>query len=129
MSSDNLEALAIFTAIGSNIVGYTDISATNPTRLASEIAEEVANFFEGERLNSKIHMVINDTIHDLIGEFADFDDFKETYKISKEITPGSVKIREVQKMLNREFWIKIQDVIEIDDVELGIMIYNNIVKL
>jgi hypothetical protein len=65
----------------------------------------------------------------LIGEFADYDDFKETYKISKEIAPSSVKIREVQQMLNKESWIKIQDVIEIDDIELGIMIYNNIARL
>lgn len=129
MSTDNLEAVAIFTAIGSNIVGYTDIPASNVKQLAFEIADEIANFFDGVGSTTPIITVINDTIHDLIGEFADYDDFKETYKISKEIAPSSVKIREVQQMLNKESWIKIQDVIEIDDIELGIMIYNNIARL
>jgi hypothetical protein len=97
--------------------------------LAFEIADEIANFFDGVGSTTPIITVINDTIHDLIGEFADYDDFKETYKISKEIAPSSVKIREVQQMLNKESWIKTQGVIEIDDVELGIMIYNNIARL
>jgi hypothetical protein len=125
------EIVALCTAV----VGILDVEyGLNPE--PSDVSLEMAGFFDGVEHGQvpEVQTIMSNIINDWIGEYDDYDAFKESYSINELVDAHSVQLSAITKevakfnLTSYKQW-NIDDIVDEVTLELGVEVYNDVVIL
>ena len=125
------EIVALCTAV----VGILDVEyGLNPE--PSDVSLEMAGFFDGVEHGQvpEVQTIMSNIINDWIGDYDDYDDFKESYSINELVDAHSVQLSAITKevakfnLTSYKQW-NIDDIVDEVTLELGVEVYNDVVIL